>query len=530
MSIILFFIDILFLFWIIRNTLFWVALWQTKEYRFDRLIVHFKETRQGRGVLFSPLAILKWIALFVYGFVIWQTVPLLTYQFFVSVLFILQGFLVFKEFSGHVLKRPVLTHKAIIIVSLSLTVIFLLFFFPLLFEQLFWLLILDRLLPLVVLFFVVMLSFPTEFYQDLQIQKAMKKIRENKKLLVIGVTGSYGKSSTKEYIAQILGKKFRVLKTKGTNNTPIGIANTILSGLQKNTEIFVVEMGAYKRGEIAQMCEMVYPKIGVLTAVNDQHLSLFGSLENTMKAKYELIDALPKGGLALFNGNNSNACLLYEKTKTKKALYASSKSVPADILASHVMVEKTHVTFRILLKKKSLQMKTPLIGAHTIENILPAVYIADYLGMLASEIKEAVAALIPLPKTMVRYESAGISIIDDTFNTNPEAVVAALQYMKIYKGKKIMVFQPMIELGIEAKAEHYRIGKAIGTMCDYLLLTNNNYYTEIHNGIKSTKRKCIVKTGGSVAHIVALINNFAKRGDVLVFEGKEAGLVLEKML
>ncbi|MDO8658602.1 MAG: UDP-N-acetylmuramoyl-tripeptide--D-alanyl-D-alanine ligase [Candidatus Levybacteria bacterium] len=526
--------SIIFFIWTIRNILFWVSLWQIKEYRLDRILAHLKETGQGRKLFFSPLSLIKWIPFLLYIIVVFNNRLLLVSQLFITGIFIVQSFFVFKEVYFRLYKRPVLTPKAIIVIFLTLSVVILLYWVPL-FEAFLWLVFLDRIVPFLAAFFVFVFYFPTKLYRDWEIEKAAKKMNLHKKMTVIGVTGSYGKSSTKEYISQILQRKFRVLKTKGTNNTPIGIANTILSGLKNHIEIFVVEMGAYKKGEIKEMCQMVNPKIGIITAVNEQHLSLFGNVQNTMKAKYELIESLPKTGLSLFNGNNENTVKLYEKTKNKKVLYEcldkiEEKGNDSHIFAYNIKTEKDSINFDVSFKDKMFHMESPLIGAHNIENILPGIYIADYLGMSLDEIKKSVASLTSLPKTMILLNSAkGATLIDDTFNSNPQAVLAALEYMKIYIGKKILVLQPMIELGKSGKDEHFRIGKEISKVCNYLFVTNKNFYKFLMDGIKEGNGKCVIESGSS-SQIAEFINKRASKQDVVVFEGKEAAFTFNKVL
>lgn len=521
-----------FLFWIIRNTLFWVNLWQLKEYRFDRVLIHLRETEQGKNLLFSKLSLIKWLVVFLYIFIIVNNKILLPYQYIVGFLYVLQTVIVLREIYSHLLKRPVFTFKASFIVFITLLIIFSLFLIPFT-EGLFWLLFLDRLTVLIISILVFFLSFPTEIYRDFKIEKSVKKLNKNKNVLVIGLTGSYGKSSTKDYLAQILSIKFKVVKTQGTNNTPIGIANTILSDLKKDTEIFIVEMGAYKRGEISQMCKIVSPKIGILTAVSNQHLSLFKTIENVMETKYELIQSLPKDGLAIFNGNNENTLKLYNKTKKRKAIYktydsAFSKKDDFEIAAFNILVEKQSLTFDVFLKGKIISnLKAPLIGKHNIEDILPGIYLANDLGIKEEEIREAVSFLKPLKKTMAFYQKNSIAIIDDTFNASPDAVLAALEYMKIFKKKKFLVLQPMIELGDNAHNEHYRIAAKASNLCDYLLLTNKNFYKDIERGIVVDNTKCQIEVGNSSKLSNFIINNIEK-GDIIIFEGKESAFVFDK--
>lgn len=528
MSILSFFTSLFFGIWAVRVVLFWVSLWQVKEYRLDRMLVHIKETEQGKQLFFSPLLFIKIIAIALFVLVVLHPLTLVYYEVGVTALFLYQVFIVFREVQARKIKRPRPTIKALAIFLLSFFVLFLLFSIPII-EWAVWVLLLERALPFIIALFVYFFSFPTEMQRDFKIGRAIEKLREHKKLLVIGITGSYGKSSTKEFTAQILRKKFRVAKTKGTNNTPIGIANAILSSLQPKTEIFVVEMGAYKKGEIEQLCRIVHPKIGVLTAVNEQHVSLFGGLEKTMAAKYELIVALPKSGLALFNGNNENARSLYTKTAMRKVLYTSDMSLHGAILATNIIVDKRFVVFDVVIEKKKFTCKASVIGKQAIENMLPGIYIASYLGMTSDEIADAVSTLSSPDQTMTYHEVGGVNMIDDAFNANPNAVLAVLDYMRLYNGKKILVLQPMIELGKQGKAEHERIGKAIGDICDVLILTNTNYVSALEKGLLLGKKKCSVFVGAP-AIIAQYITTRTKKGDVVVFEGKEAGVPLEKIL
>lgn len=532
MTIFYLFASVPFFFWIVRNALFWAYLWQLKEYRFDRVIIHLKETSQGRDLFFSPFSLIKWFAIFLYVIVVFSQRLLLPYQIFVVLIYLSQFFLVIKEIHLHLFNKPVLTIKALFITFSTLIIIFLLFFIPFV-ERFLWLLILDRIIAGLMAIFVFFLSFPTELYQDYIIEKAIKKIRNHKNLLVIAVTGSYGKSSTKDYIAQILEDKFKVLKTKGTNNTPIGIANTIIQGLKKETEIFVVEMGAYRIGEITEMCEIVHPKIGVLTAVSYQHLSLFKDPKNIIKAKYELIKALPKDGISIFSGENKNTVKLFKTTKKKKVLYKVYESgLPkeniGEVSAFNIAIDKNNVQFDVKINLlKITKFKAYLLGIHNIEDILPGLFIANYLGMKDKDIRKAISKLKPIEKTMIYKKTKGVNIIDDTFNANPDAVLAVLKYMRIFKKKKILVLQPMIELGEDAGYEHWRIAREISNICDYLLLTNKNFYKEIEKGIREGEGNCRVETGNS-AKLADFIKENTKKEDLVVFEGKEAAFVLNK--
>ena len=521
-----------FFIWLFRNVLFWVGLWQDKEYRLDRLMVHFRETVQGKRIFSSPANIIKCLFLATYIVVVLNDVWVLWYELIAGLFLIAQALVILKDVVTHRIKRPVFTFKALAIVCLSVVGLTFITLSPLI-NAYVWFMVVDRLIPLVVGIFVFFFFFPTEIQRDITIWKATKKMQEYKNVLVIAVSGSYGKTSTKEYIAQILGRKFSVVKTPLSNNTPIGIANTILYRVQENTEIFVVEMGAYKKGEIAELTRIVTPKISVTTAISDQHISLYGSLANVIDSEYELIDALPKDGLSLFNGNSDLMERLYEKTKVKKMYYKWYKhAIPksAIIGANNITPSLDGVSFDIRVKEETFRCFAPLMGLHVIENILPAIYLAKHLGMKTQDIIKAVSVLQPPPQTMVKKElQNGVIGIDDTFNASPESVFSAMEYLQLHNKKRICVLGPLTELGKHAKERHFQIGEKAAESCDYLFLLNKNFSDDIIRGVKSKKTNCYVEIDRP-EKVAEICKNGTKRGDVILFEGKEAKMVMKKLL
>jgi len=266
----------------------------------------------------------------------------------------------------------------------------------------------------------------------------LKLLFFHRKLLVIGITGSFGKTSTKEILTHVLAAKFKVVKTRETTNTLIGVAKTALFRLPLKTEILIVEMGAYKIGEIAAICRLVKPKIGILTGINQQHLGLFGSLENIIKAKSELLLALPKTGLAVVNGVNPI---------TKK-------------LASGRVPTKYY---------RAGNFKTNLIGRHQQLNIAAAVTVARYLGVKQIDLTD-----IPLFKTAVTQTLGlnGAVIINDSYNSNPDGFLAAVNLAKTISAKKKILISPgIIELGSVSESVHHRLAAAARSVFDEVVIT-----------------------------------------------------------
>lgn len=516
------------LIWYVRNTVFWVYLWQKKEYRLDRLLIHLFETAQGRNLLFSPISFLKWSGIALYVITIFNETTIALFHLYVTAIFVVEALAVFREILTGQFRRPEFTNKALSLLFFSVTTILGILVVPLV-DKFFWLLLIDKLLFFIVGFFVFLHAFPTELYRDILVNRAMRKIRGHKDMMIIGIAGSYGKSSTKEFIAQVLEKKFSLVKTRRNQHTLSGIADVILKNITEKTQVFVVEMGAYGRGEIATLCYVTKPNIGILTGINDQHMSFFRSWEGNIATKNELIESLPQKGMTLFNMNDEQIKKLYEKTTIQKVGYGTHVGTLSGITASEIKGDKTSITFTVHLKGRHFTLKAPLLGEHNIINLLPAIYIADYFGMTQSEIRQRILHLRPLPNTMIRkMTKRGVTVIDDTFNSNPESIAAVVAYMKHYKKKRFFVLQPMIELGRNAGGHHRKIGKAIAKDCEVVLLTNKNYLSQIRKGIMEEKGKCEIIFGNTKKLTHYLLQQ-AKKGDIILCEGSEAKPVVDQL-
>ncbi len=399
-----------------KSALFWLYLWQVKEYRLDRF---FSE----------------------YGF--------------------LAKLLHFWAFSGgRKFHRPVFTVKALVIYIASLLIILggiygvLKFLFYGAFLNI-WVLIIGLLgLYLLVPFTVVLVMFlfqiPVLLAKNLIYKMAASRVDSVKNLIVIGITGSYGKSSTKEFLAQILERKFKVIKTPKNINTEIGIAKFILQKLNSDDQVFIVEMGAYKKGEIQRICDIVRPKIGMVTGINEQHLDLFKSFENIINTKYELIESLPKDGLAVFNGENKYSLEMAERWQGDKKIY------------------------------KMIDVRRPPreMPGHYLLNLVGTIEVAKYLGMNEGEIDESVRNIKLADRMMHSFTGRnGALVIDDTYSANPDGVLAGLDYLSQQRQKtKIAVMPCLIELGKAAEEVHRRIGRRLNEVCNLAIITTPDYF------------------------------------------------------
>ncbi len=516
--------------------MFWVFLWQLKEYHIGRFIDHFR-TEKGKRIVFAKPLILKLILLFLflvstgYG-ILYKSFSLSILTWLVLILYFLESCKFLYDLFKRKLKKPVFTKKTIFLIFSIFTfqlLYFLLYFFTNTHLLVLNLLIFDVLTPFIVSGIILITQPLAVLMRNTIIKKAKIRRAQFKNLIAIGITGSYGKTATKEFLFEILSEKLKVFKTKEHQNSEIGISQCILEGLRKDYEVFIAEMGAYNRGGIKLLCDIVKPKIGILTGINEQHLATFGSLENIKKGKYELIESLPKDGMAIFNGNNKYCEDLYFKTNISKRISYSQfpegikENISYDVWAEDVKIEKECITFKIFSKDgDSAYFKVNLLGAQNIENILLAVCCAKELGMSLKEISKACEKIKQTQGGMKLFKTRGdINIIDATYSANPNGVISHLEYLKIWEGKKIIVMPCLIELGKASKEVHKRIGEKIAKVCDLAIIVAKECFSIIQKSstLKGMKKENILFLEDP-REIVGKIKEFCKPGDIVLLEGR----------
>ena len=359
---------------------------------------------------------------------------------------------------------------------------------------------------------------------------------------VIGITGSYGKTSTKYILHQILSQKFNTLMTPDSYNTPMGICKVIRGELTAEHEIFIVEMGAYKHGDIRELCNLASPQIGILTAVGPQHLERFKSIENIAKTKYELIESLPPDGLAVFNCDNEICAGLADKREhdgNPVRRYATepfpvggfclgvSSGLPrpyterAELTATNIQHTDEGLTFTIHTSVGTTEIRTQLLGRHNVSNILAATAVATECGMTLEEIRVAIANVAPVPHRLQLTASEGnVTIIDDSFNANPVGAKAALEVLtEIQGGKKVLVTPGMVELGEREYEENKRLGEHAADVCDLVILVGPRRTTPILDGLKAAQypnQQIIVAL--NLEEVKQHLATQMKSGDVVLFE------------
>lgn len=553
-------------FWFIHEVkvlLFWVYLWQLKDYHIGRFIDHFR-TEKGKKILTHPITGLKILLLF-FLFVSLYT-PSYS-QFFLRLwdevtfavplalffLYIFEGGRTIKSMLSRRVLVPVFTRKVqflLCILILCVAGVFLLELYAGFFRiPLVSLVLFDIFTPFIVSAVVLALQPFTVFARKRILKKAAVKRQLLKNLQVVGITGSYGKTTTKEFLAHILSKKFVVVKTPEHKNSEMGVAETILRDLCDEHQIFVCEMGAYGKGGIALLANMAKPDIGIIAGVNDQHLALFGSEVNLLSAEGggELVAALPAGATVILNQDSEKLrelgpWLQLWNHDLGKFVWCSAKE-QKDVWAEGVETEKQKIRFSLCAGAEKVFCEAPAIGEHTIESILLACACAKELGMSLQEIAIALKdAPVEASAMRIKQGRNGIHIIDSSYSANPDGVMAGLEYLKLWpfnsvypersrgaqgKNKKILVMPCLIELGNTSRYAHERIARKFGESCDYAIITTKDKFSVIQKGAKEGGMKeGTVFYQENARKIAEKIFEFAKEGDVVLLEGRvPAGLL-----
>lgn len=514
----------IFILAILKQVLYWSWLWQLKEYRWDRMRAHFQDigarnfflTIIGYSALRQnkkPKLTLKSVLIIIFSFLAGIAILFFIIQNF------LQSFI--ANFSEILSDKKFSAENNFLFLFLAIGCLA---------------------MPMIVFFAVTVLNGLSAVFKKRIINKAKKKMSKFPNLIVIGITGSYGKSTVKEILYEILSKskkysvsggsveKGKVLKTSANINTPIGIAKLILDKLDESCEVFIVEMGAYKIGEIREICEIVKPKIGIITGINEQHLALFGNINNTIKAKFELFDNLQKNGTAILNIGDKNIQIGASERKgggVNIKLY--SVGVQSDYYASNVSTERQIVKFKLISGQKMQDFKINMSGKHNISNAMAAIIAAENVGINLSESSQIIQRMAQFPEALkISIGPNASTSIDDTYNSNPDGVISALDYLKNQKGKKVVVISSLIELGGAAHAIHEKIGEDAASFAKEIIVLDDYYFNDILKGANKIKNSgAEIRREKNRKKIAKQLEKELKFGDTALFINRGAGKVLE---
>lgn len=300
-------------------------------------------------------------------------------------------------------------------------------------------------------------------------------------LKVIGVTGSYGKTSVKFFAGKLLSAKFNVLITPESYNTTLGVVRTIREQLKASHEYFIVEMGARNPGDIKEICEIVQPDYGIITAIGEAHLESFGSVENITATKFELIDALDeKDGIAFLNWDNEY--IRNRKVILDHIVRFGISNDDADYTARFVKVSERGSSFRI----GDVYYATKLLGRHNILNLTSAIAVAVELGISQEELILPMRRIEPVSHRLQLFGGGDRYVIDDAYNSNPDGAAAALETLAGFRSYfKILITPGMVELGEREFSANLNFGRRAALAADYIILIGEEQTKPIRAGLRA---------------------------------------------
>ena len=309
---------------------------------------------------------------------------------------------------------------------------------------------------------------------------AKKILRSCPNLKIIGITGSYGKTSVKYYLTTLLKAKYNVLMTPESFNTPMGVVITIRGSLKATHEIFVCEMGAKWVGDIKELCDIVHPQHGVITSIGPQHLESFKTLDAVKNTKFELADSLPENGMLFLNADDENI-----KAHGSNRPYISySVEGEADYVAYDLSVSERGTTFSVKTPEgETAEFSTRLIGRHNVLNIVGAIAISHKMGVALKDLRAQVRKLEGVPHRLQLSDKGNVAIIDDAYNSNPSGTKAALEALSLFDGYKILVTPGMVELGEKQDELNREFGQNAAAVCDYVVLVGAKQAVPIKAGL-----------------------------------------------
>ncbi|MEO1164053.1 MAG: UDP-N-acetylmuramoyl-tripeptide--D-alanyl-D-alanine ligase [Chloroflexota bacterium] len=316
---------------------------------------------------------------------------------------------------------------------------------------------------------------------------------------IIGITGSYGKTTTKNFLRDILNGRYKTYATPKSYNTMMGVTLAINTDLADDfsVEYFISEMGAYVEGEIARICGLTPPDISIVTEVGPQHLERFGSLENIAIAKYEIISHLKPHGLGVFNWDNPYVREMYERGYPDNRIAVSRElsldalpENPPRFIATDISETLDGLVFTVhdLETAQSEQIITPVVGEHNVTNLLLTIAVAVHEGMLLRDIALRAKMLQPAESRLVRQTTdAGITIINDAYSANPVGVLSSLKVLGMHQtGKRLLITPGMVELGDLHETENRKLGVAATDFATDIILVGEKQTEPIKEGVLST--------------------------------------------
>ena len=343
---------------------------------------------------------------------------------------------------------------------------------------------------------------------------------------VVAVTGSVGKSTTKEMIAQVLQQSFRTEKTPVNHNNDIGVPMAILS-MPEGTLVAVLEMGMNHFREIAYLSKIGRPNVAVIVNIGTAHIEYLGSVQGIRKAKLEILEGMRKDGHLLLNGDDHMLMELPEQPKQKVVYFGSGDNCL--IRATDIQSGDGHLRFQVTFKERHFPVELPMEGLHFVPDALAAISVGLGMAVPTGKIQAALASFQNMEGRQEIFRTDDYTIIKDCYNAGPESMAAALQVLGNQSGRKVAVLGDMLELGDCAEAEHYRIGRIAAERADLVFAYGPNSQRvqvgTITGGMKPAHTQCF----DTQEALLTALRRAVKPGDVLLFKGSR-GMHMERVL
>lgn len=348
---------------------------------------------------------------------------------------------------------------------------------------------------------------------------AKKILKSMTGLKIIGITGSYGKTSSKYILTQILNSKYNTLMTPESYNTPMGVVKTVRGSLKPTHEIFVCEMGAKYRKDIKELCELVRPEYGIVTSIGPQHLESFKTLRNIIDTKMDLVGALGDKSHAVLNMENK---YISEEAPAGSIGYSVDYVKGTDYWAEDISYGPEGVRFTLCTTKgERVVFESKLLGRHNILNIIGAVAMAQLMGMSVEEAVYPVKRLEAVPHRLeLKHRAGGITVIDDAFNSNIEGAKSAVEVLGSFtSGGRILITPGIVEAGEKEYDLNFEFAKTAGKYCDIIILVGKKQAEPLRAGLEEMgfdNEKLYI--AADLNEALTLMNSLAQSGSTVLFE------------
>ncbi len=352
------------------------------------------------------------------------------------------------------------------------------------------------------------------------LQKAARFWRRKLDVRVIGITGSVGKSTTKELVAEVLSQRYRILKNEGNLNNEIGLPLTLLS-LNESHERAVLEMGFYVPGEIAFLCDLALPAVGVITNIGTVHAERAGSQEDIARGKAELVQALPEDGVAILNYDDPLVRPMAETTRARVFYYGLSPQ--SQLWADEVEgLGLNGIRFRLHYRREVLHLRVPLIGRHSVHTALRAAAVGLVEGLTWQEIIDGLRSNGRQLRLAAVRATGGALLLDDTYNASPESTLAALNLLAEIEGRHIAVLGDMLELGRYEHNGHEMVGVRAAAVVNELITVGERAHTIAAAARSAGLDPAAITELDTTEQAIERLHGHLQTGDVLLVKGSHS--------